>query len=433
MRAGLSRLLGAELRPGEGLLVALFALDLFLLLTAYYVLKVIREPLILLEGGAVERSYARGLEALVLLAVLPGYSFLASRTGPRRLVGWVSASFVVALLLFWAGARARLHVGFAFFVWLGIFSTLSIAQFWSLANDLFSEEQGGRLFPIIAVGGTVGGVAGAQLAARASSTLAPGTLMLVSAGMLVAYMGLNTAARRLAERRMPAGSAEVIELEPGGGFALIRRDRYLLLIATSVLLLNVINTTGEYVLAALVTRAARHASAGALDTEAAKGAFIAHFYGDFQTWVSVLTTLVQAFVVARIFRYAGIRGALLFLPVFALGGYGALTVAPSLVLARCVKTVENAADYSLQNTIHQTLFLPTSVAAKYKAKAATDTLFVRLGDLGSTALVFVGVQTGLAIGGFALANAALAALWVGVAVALGRLHRRRSRLARAET
>jgi AAA family ATP:ADP antiporter len=187
--AGLvARLLGAELHPGEGPLVALFAFDLFLLLTAYYVLKVVREPLILLEGGAVSRSYARGLEAIVLLFLLPGYSYVATRVSARRLVDWMSASFIVALAGFWWATRAGLHVGFVFFVWLGIFSTLSIAQFWSLANDLFSEARGRRLFPLVACGGTVGGIVGAQLAARASTALSPGALMMISAGILIAYL-----------------------------------------------------------------------------------------------------------------------------------------------------------------------------------------------------------------------------------------------------
>jgi AAA family ATP:ADP antiporter len=430
MRAAMAKVLGVELRPGEGLLVALFALDLFLLLTAYYVLKVVREPLILLEGGAVHRSYARGFEAVVLLVLLPGYSFVASRSSPRRVVDWVSASFIAALLIFWVALNAGLHVGFAFFVWLGIFSTLSIAQFWSLSNDLFTEAEGKRLFPVIAVGGTVGGIAGAQIAARASASLSPGALMLVSAGILVAYIATTASARRLMERRAPASEAEATPaLESRGGFRLIVSDRYLLLIGVGVLALNLINTTGEYVLAELVTEASHAAAASGLDAEAAQGAFIARFYGDFQTWVSVFTTLVQLFFVARIFRIVGVHGALLFLPVFALGGYAALTFAPSLLLARFVKIIENGGDYSLQNTIHQTLFLPTSRAAKYKAKAATDTLFVRLGDLASTGLVFVGTKTGLALSGFALVNSVVAALWVVVAVALARLYRRRSALA----
>ncbi len=157
------RLVGSDVHPGEWHLVLLFFLNLFLLLTAYYVLKVIREPLILMGGGAVSRSYARGLQAGLLFAVIPAYSWLANRVEPARLVKWIYGVFVVCLVAFYALGQVGVSIGFAFFVWLGIFSTLSIAQFWSLANDIMTESEGKRLFPIIAAGGTVGGILGAQI------------------------------------------------------------------------------------------------------------------------------------------------------------------------------------------------------------------------------------------------------------------------------
>ena len=92
---GLEHLVGAEVHEGEWHLVFLFFVNLFLLLMAYYILKVIREPLILLGGGAVSRSYARGVQAGVLALVVPGYSFVANRVEPSRLVQWVPAFFVV--------------------------------------------------------------------------------------------------------------------------------------------------------------------------------------------------------------------------------------------------------------------------------------------------------------------------------------------------
>src|SRR3990170_2412688 len=110
-RRGICRLLGAKIRPGEGRAVALFAMSLFLLLCAYYVLKVVREPLILLEGGEVSRSYARGLQAFLLLGIIPAYGALADRIDPRRLVSAVMAFFAACLLAFrllaFANARRR--------------------------------------------------------------------------------------------------------------------------------------------------------------------------------------------------------------------------------------------------------------------------------------------------------------------------------------
>lgn len=406
----IERLVGSEVHRGEWRLVLLFFGNLFLLLTAYYILKVIREPLILMEGGAIERSYARGLQAGLLLLLIPTYGMLANRFEPSRLVKWIMGVFVVSLAVFVTLGQLGVHVGFAFFVWLGIFSTLSIAQFWSLANDVMSEADGKRLFPMIAAGGTLGGIFGSQIAARLIDGH-PLQLMVVAASVLLicaVLTHLTYAAAGHADKVAAVSS----ERDQRGGFTLILRDRYLLWIALSVLLLNFVNTTGDFLLAQLV-----NAKAHALPASEQRS-FIGAFYGDFQTYISVLTSLVQIFVVTRVFKALGIGGALLLLPVFALSGYALAATLPLLALVATVKVIENSTDYSLQNTIQQALFLPTSRDAKYKAKAAIDTMFVRLGDLASTGLVFVGAQTGLSVVGYSIVNVLASAAWIWIALRL---------------
>ena len=420
---GLERLVGAEVRAGEWRTVLLFFANLFLLLTAYYILKVIREPLILLEGGAVERSYARGLQAGLLVVLIPCYGLLANRFEPARLVKWIMGVFVVCVAAFVALGRFGAPVGFAFFVWLGIFSTLSIAQFWSLATDVMSEADGKRLFPMVAAGGTLGGIFGSQIAARVIDGH-PHQLMVIAAAILMVCAGLTHVTHRV----VTGHSAAVVESRAAprdrrGGFTLVVRDRYLLMIALSVLILNFVNTTGDFLLAQLVNERAH-----ALPAEQ-RGAFIGSFYGDFQTYISVLTSFVQIVVVARAFKLMGLGGSLLFLPLFAFAGYGLAGVLPLLGLVATVKVVENATDYSLQNTTQQALFLSTSRDAKYKAKAAIDTLFVRLGDLASTGLVFVGAQVGLTTTGYAVTNVLVSAAWIWLAFRLRRLTSPTSRAA----
>jgi AAA family ATP:ADP antiporter len=420
---GVEHLVGSDVHPGEWRLVMAFFVNLFLLLTAYYILKVVREPLILLNGGAVSRSYARGLQAGVLALVIPAYSLLANRVEPARLVKWVVGFFVITLFAFFALGRTGLSMGFAFFVWLGIFSTLSIAQFWSLATDLLSEADGKRLFPLVAAGGTIGGIVGAQIAAHALRHLDPYQLMLIAAGVLVVCMLLTHHTHGLGLRREVVDAAVPVrggERDHRGGFTLVLSDRYLLLIAVSVVLLNMINTTGDFMLAQLVNTRAHAVSAGG----AGRQQFIAGFYGDFQTYVGVGTALMQVLLVGRLFKKIGVAHCLFLLPVFAFAGYGASALLPGLALVAVVKVVENSTDYSLQNTIQQALFLPTSRDAKYKAKAAIDTFLVRFGDLLSTGLVALGAYMGLSVFGFALANVAFAGFWIVVITRLARLQRR---------
>ena len=400
-------------------MVLLFFANLFLLLTAYYILKVIREPLILLGGGAVSRSYARGMQAGLLFLVIPIYSALANRVEPARLVKWIFGVFVLCLAVFFAVGSAGVPVGFAFFVWLGIFSTLSIAQFWSLANDIMTESEGKRLFPIIAAGGTIGGILGAQIAARAIEWLHPYQLMLLAAVLLAGCMLLTHKSHGAGlghRERVPDGPSQA--RDERGGFTLVLGDRYLLLIGLSVLFLNFVNTTGDFILAEMVNAKAQ------LVAVSARRHFIGAFYGDFQTWISTLTAVIQIVVVGRVFKKVGVGGALLFLPLLAITGYGAAALVPLLAIVATVKVVENSTDYSLQNTIQQALFLPTSRDAKYKAKSAIDTFSVRLGDLVSTGLVFLGAQIHLSMLGFSIANVIAGLGWIWIA-----LHVRRRQIA----
>jgi AAA family ATP:ADP antiporter len=413
-------LFGADVRPGEGAIVFVFFLNLMLMMTAFYILKVISEPLILAEGGALTRSFARGIEAAIVIGLLPGYVLLAQRFDPSRLVVWLDLAFAISLIGLAILASIDARIGLVFFVWLGIFGTLAIAQFWSLANDLFSQSQGLRLFPAVAVGGTLGGIAGAQLAAHGIKWLEPYELMLAADVLIAACVVLTAISRHHARRvrrsaAKPAAPPAEATLAPrAGAWSRMLSDPYLLLIAASVLLLNAVNTTGEYILADLVSRRADEIARHASDGLKARDMYIASFYGNFRTIVSVVATALQLVLVARVLKRSGLQQALMLLPLLAIASYGAAAVAPLLGTIVAVKVAENGADYSLSNTVRQALFLPTTRKAKYQAKTAIDMSLVRVGDLASASLVALGASLSLGIAELALANMAIAMVWLVV-------------------
>jgi AAA family ATP:ADP antiporter len=186
-----------------------------------------------------------------------------------------------------------------------------------------------------------------------------------------------------------------------------------------------VNTTGEYILGRTVAAAAadavRAGTAGGLDERA----YIGKFYSDFFSVVNVVGLLLQLFVVSRVLKFAGVRVAIMVLPLIALVGYGILAFVPILSAVRWAKTAENATDYSLQNTVRNVLFLPTTREEKYKAKQGIDSFFVRAGDVFSAGLVFVGsALLHLGTRQFALVNLALVAGWLVLAVMIGRAYNR---------
>lgn len=420
----------ADVRSGEGLGVLLLALNAFLLLTAYYLIKPVREALILTGGGAEVKSYSSAGQALLLLFLIPAYGRFASRVSRISLITWVTLFFISNLIVFYALGQGKTpFLGVGFFLWVGIFNVMIIAQFWAFANDVYTPDQGKRLFALVAVGSSAGAILGPLIAKPVIERYGVYPLMLIAA----AFLGLCILFSRIVHRREGAAHGELgktvdqnAPLGKDGGFQLVFRNRYLLLIAFLILLLNAVNTTGEYILGHTVEGAAKQAlqAATTTDPDAFKKNFIGSFYADFYFWVNLIGFLAQVFLVSRIMTWFGVRIALFVLPLIALGGYALLATVPILGMIRTVKIAENATDYSLNNTVRHALFLPTSREAKYKAKSAIDGFFWRMGDLVSAGLVFVGSMLHLETKAFAGVNFVFALVWLWIVIRIAGEHRR---------
>src|SRR5262245_34893178 len=176
-----------DVRDGEGPLALLMLVNIFLLLICYSVIKTVREPLILLGGGAELRSYAAAGQAIVLIAFVPLYSWLASRVDRTKLLVGVTLFFVACIELFAAAVTQRVpYVGVAFFIWVGIFNISLVAQFWSFANDIYNKDAAARLFPVIVIGMTAGAPLGSFVAGRLFGLgIAPQTILQFAAALLV--------------------------------------------------------------------------------------------------------------------------------------------------------------------------------------------------------------------------------------------------------
>jgi AAA family ATP:ADP antiporter len=404
-----------DVRAGEGRLVILMFLNVYFLLMAYYILKTVREPLILASGGAELKSYAAAFQAVVLIAYVPFYGWLATRLPRQKLLIYVVLGFAVVIELF-AGALSLSvpYIGFVFFVFLGIFSVSMIAQFWSYANEIYQREAGERLFPLIAVGSTAGGPVGAAVAGWLYTTgVGSANMMHVAAFLLLFHLGLYY----LILRSGASGTSQTKEAAPlskGGGFSLVFKSRYLLLIAGLLVLLNIVNTTGEYILSRVVVEYAAEMKAQEASFNAE--AFIGSFYGQFFFWVNIATIIIQALVVSRMVKFFGMAGVLFALPIIALGTYSLPLIGAGLMVFLGSKLAENSTDYSVMNTAKQMLWLPTSSEEKYKAKQAIDTFFVRTGDVIAAGLVFAGTQwMGLDLLGFSGINVVLVLAWMVMA------------------
>ena len=421
----------ADVRAGEGIGVLLLTLNVFLLLGLYYLLRSARQALILTEGapfgwtGSQLAAYSAAGMALVLLGVVPLFGWLASRVPRLRLISITTFFFAANLALFFLAGRAGYRIAAPFYIWLGVFNVFVVAQFWSFANDLYTEGQGRRLFPLVGVGASLGAWVGASSVTPLVRQLAftPFTLMLLAGGVLIIALGITWVvnSRETATADPEGQRAEHEPLGKEGGFALVLKDPYLLWIGLLTILLNIVNSVGGFLLNQVVENNAN--AVGALE---ARQQFVTIFFSTFDARVSLLGLVLQLFVTSRVLRYWGVRGSLFILPVIALVNYSIIAVAPVLAVIRLGKILENSTDYSIQNTLRHALFLPTSREAKYKAKSVIDTFCTRFGDVLQAGVVFGGTAIGLGVWGFAWLNVALTLVWLAVAVQIAREHRKKT-------
>jgi AAA family ATP:ADP antiporter len=430
------------IRPGEALTAFLLTLYSFLLFLAYYIIKPVRDALMLESWPAETKSYLSAAIAVSLIFVVKIFSRIASKSPRNKLITWVTLFFISNLGIFYILHLSGVGpgtMGIIFFIWAGIFNLIIVAQFWGFANDLYSEEEGKRLFPLIAFGATFGGYAGGKVTASLTASLGVFQLMLVAGGFLGICILLTMIIHNREVKRAELKAAKVSQelkqkkeeqekpLGKEGAFRLVFKSHYLLYIAFFVLLMNFINTNGVYMLDTV----AKSAAAKAIETGTAegldKGQYLTIFMAGFYNIQNLFAMFIQLFVVSRVFKWFGVRVAIFILPVLALGGYFFISFGATLLLGKWVKALENGMDYSLMNTTRHSLFLITSREEKYKAQAVTKSFFHRSGDVLSAALIFLGTAfLAFKIENFAMVNFALVLIWVFLGMLIFREHKKLS-------
>ena len=422
------------IRPEETSKALLLTLNSFLIIFGYYQIKAVREGLLLAAHPASLKSYLAIPQAFLLIFVVKAFSRISSKVPRHLLITWVSVFCISNLLLFdilnLAGVPVSI-LGVAFFIWIGMYNLMIPAQFWGFANDIYDEEQGKRIFPLIALGASLGGVAGPLVAGKLIPVFGSYGMMMATATVLVLTILLTWAIHRLdlREDRERTGGAPTVKtnpLVPNGGFRLIFKSRYLLYIALMIGLYNFINALGIFMFSDLQ----RNMALRELGTAASGGTELTNYisiaFAGLESQSNMIGLLIQLFLVSRIFRWVGVTGALLFLPVISLGGYGYAAFGASLVLMKWIKSIEDGTDYSLMKTTRSALFLVTSREEKYKAQAAIETFFVRGGDTLCAAVVWLGTAVlSFSIEGFAAVNAVGVGLWIYLCLRIMKEYRKK--------
>ncbi len=412
----LDRLVSAK--PGEmPALVAAFTYN-FLLFTAYYILRPLRESMGV-AGGVENLDDLFGFTLIGMLLAVPVYGWISGRFRRAVFLPWIYVFFVVQLLGFWLMFRIVADdapTARVFFVWVSVFNLFVVSVFWSFMADLFDREQAKRVFAFIAAGASTGGILGSSIPAFFAEVLGDVNLLLISSGLLAATVlpiryllrwssGRASSGERLDER--PIGG------NPFAGFTRVFSSRYLSGIALFVFLMAAVSTflylqQAELLQVHFPDRGERTA-----------------FLGRIELTVNVAVVLMQVFAVGKLTSRFGLPVMIVSVPLFVVGGFLLIAASPTLATLVGVYIFRRLGQYAVVRPCREVLYTTVDRESKYKAKNVNDTLVYRTSDYvvakGHDAFVSA---FGANLTWVAWLGAVVAAVWALVAYLLGRAHER---------
>jgi ATP:ADP antiporter, AAA family len=415
-----------DVRPAEMRALAWSWLYIFCVLSAYYIVRPIRDDMGV-AGGVENLPWLFTGTLLGMIVVNPPFAALVAKLPRVRFIAISYRFFIVNLLIFIlcfnvATAEQHIWVGRGFFIWTSIFNLFVVSVFWALIVDVFDSEQGMRLFGFIAAGATLGGIAGSSIAASLAKDV-PATYLLSGSAVLLEAAVFSV--RRLsglsdALRERPRAESEKTPIG-GGVFAGLThafKSPYLINLSVYMLLFSVTSTLLYFQQLEI-----------ARQSFADRGARTA-FFARIDLWVNILTLIAQLLLTARILRAVGLALTLAILPVLSILGFGAVAMAPTIAVLVVYQALRRAGNFAFARPAREVLFTVVPREDKYKAKSFIDTVIYRTGDqVGAWSFAALGFL-GLALTGISMVAVPISIAWLMNALWLGR---KQERLARAET
>jgi AAA family ATP:ADP antiporter len=393
----------------------------FTLLAGYYVLRPLRDEMGIV-GGVRNLPWMFTATFVTLLVAQPFYGALVAKLPRARFIPIVYHFFVANLALFWLLLTLQVNtamVARVFYVWVAVFSLFAIAVFWSFMADLFTPDQGKRLFGFIGAGGTAGALLGPVITIWLSIPLGP-------INLLIAAMILIEAAvfcvRRL-ERAVTVQERGRADQRLGGNalaaVSELIRSPYLLGIAAWITLMSFCATILYFEQIHMVATEVRGAGAQT------------RIFAAIDLVVNLLTLATQIFATGQLLKRFGTGVTAAALPAIYVVGFLAVFLVPTLAVVLVTQVIQRWMHFAVANPARQVFYTVLEREEKYKAKNLIDVVIYR----GSDALygwVFDTLQTlGLKLGSIALVAAPVSAVWLILSAALGRAQERRAKLMEA--
>jgi AAA family ATP:ADP antiporter len=415
--------------PGEfRALVGSFAY-FFCLLAGYYVLRPLRDEMGI-AGGVKNLQWMFTATFVAMLAAVPAFGALVAKLPRNRFIPLVYHFFVANIAVFWVLLTVdyeRAIVARVFFVWISVFNLFAVSVFWSFMADLWTSEQGKRLFGFIAAGGSAGALAGPAITVLLAKAIGPANLLIVAAVFM--ELAVLCASRIFAVVQPQAG----VESGPGlrrddgraqapiggnwlAGFLLLLRSPYLAGIALWVFLLSLAGTFLYFQQANIV------AAASSDPAERTR------IFATIDLTIGILTLAVQFVATGRLIERFGVGRALSFLPLVFAAGFAVLAFSPALAVVIAFQAIQRTANFAVSNPAREILFTVLGREEKYKAKNVIDIVVFRGADAVTGWLFAVLRGAGLELATISVATVPVCVAWLVLALALGRAQETHARV-----
>ena len=388
---------------------------MFTLMVAYYTLRPVRDAMAS-DWSDAELSWLWTSTFLISLAAVAIYGSIISRIRFRRIVPGVYGFFSLSFLAFYLGTHIAdnpVYVDKAFYVWLSVFSLFHVSVFWSFMADMFSKDQGKRLFGFIASGASIGAVAGPLFPVFFSATVGVYNLILLAAGLLLLIIPLVAYLERLKQEDLHGGQAGTEQASwvttggnPLAGFADFFSNRYLLGIGLFILLYTAMSTFVYFELKNMLAEFDR--------------ATRSQYWGIMDLMVNSLAVITAMFATNRLALRYGLSVTLSIVPVIIIAGWLIVAISPLLPVLMSLQVVRRAGNYAVTRPGREMLFTQVSRETRFRTKPVIDIVVYRGGDmLSGWAYTGLAAGFGLGLAGMGLIGAGIALLWAIVAVFIG--------------
>ncbi|MBV8030726.1 MAG: MFS transporter [Betaproteobacteria bacterium] len=414
-RTGAGRPRGwAAVRPEELRALLWSFAYFFCLLASYYILRPLRDEMGV-AGGVRNLHWLFTATFVAMLVAVPVFGAVVARLPRRRFIPLVYHFFVLNIAVFWVLLALGIDketTARVFFVWISVFNLFAVSVFWSFMADLFSAEQGKRLFAYIAAGGSAGALAGPALTVLLVKLLGTANMLVLAAILLEA--AVLCALRIERTQRDETAKQQAVGGNPFAGFALLARSPYLAGIAFWVVLLSLAGTFLYFEQANVV------AAASSDPAERTR------IFASIDLAAGILTLVVQLAATGRFMARFGAGPAAALLPAVFLLGFALLAAGPTIALVVGFQALQRTVNFAVSNPARETLFTVVGREEKYKAKYIIDGVVFRGADAASASLFNALRGAGWELSALSLAVLPLAAAWMALSLALGRAQERRS-------